>query len=57
MTRYFETFYNAEPMDELSEAEARAAGSYTVEDDAAMRRYRRIRELSTEARAALAQPD
>ena len=42
MTRYFKKFYNADPMDELSEAEARAAGTYTVEDDTAMRRYRRI---------------
>jgi hypothetical protein len=42
MTRYFETFFNADPMDELSEAEARAAGTYAVEDDSAIRRYRRI---------------
>jgi len=42
MTSYFKKFYNADPMDELSEAEARAAGTYTVEDDAMMRRYRRI---------------
>lgn len=42
MTRYFEHFYNAESMDELSEAEALAAGSYAAEDDTAMRRYRRV---------------
>jgi hypothetical protein len=42
MTRYFETFFNADPMDELSEADALATGTYAVEDDAAMRRYRRI---------------
>jgi hypothetical protein len=42
MTRYFETFYIIDPMDELSETEARAAGTYVVEDDAALRRYRRI---------------
>ena len=42
MTRYFEHFYNAESMDELSEADARAAGTYAVEDDPAMRRYRRV---------------
>jgi hypothetical protein len=42
MRRYFESFYNADLMDELSEAAARAAGTYAVEDDASMRRYRRI---------------
>jgi hypothetical protein len=42
MTRYFKKFYNADSMDELSEAEARAAGRYVVEDDATMRRFRRI---------------
>jgi hypothetical protein len=42
MTRYFETFFNHDPMDELSEAAARAAGTYAVEDDPSMRRYRRV---------------
>jgi hypothetical protein len=42
MRRYFESFLNADPMDELSEADALAAGWYTVEDDPAMRRYLRI---------------
>ena len=40
--RYFETFYNADPMIELTEAEARERGRYVVEDGGPMRRYRRI---------------
>ena len=42
MTRYFESFFNHDPMRELSEAAAREAGTYAVEDDPAMRRYRRV---------------
>lgn len=42
MTRYFDSFFNADPMEELSEAEAREAGWYVMEDDLTMRRYRRI---------------
>jgi hypothetical protein len=40
--RYFETFFNADPMVELSETAARELGSYVVEDGGSMRRYRRI---------------
>jgi hypothetical protein len=40
--RYFESFFNHDPMRELSEATARESGSYVVEDDLAMRRYRRV---------------
>lgn len=42
MKRYFEKFYNDEPMVEISEAAARERGTYAVEDDIAMRRYRRV---------------
>jgi len=42
MKRYFESFFNDDPMDELSEAAAREAGTYVVEDDPLMRRYRRV---------------
>lgn len=42
MKRYFESFFNHDPMHELSEAAAQQAGSYAVEDDPAMRRYHRI---------------
>lgn len=42
MKRYFEKFYNDEPMVEISEAAARERGTYTIEDDASMRRYRRF---------------
>jgi hypothetical protein len=42
MTRYFEKFYNDEPLVEVSEATARERGTYTVEDDTSMRRYRRF---------------
>ena len=42
MKRYFESFFNHDPMNELSEAAAREAGTYVVEDDPAMRRYRRV---------------
>lgn len=42
MKRYFESFYNADPMDELSEAAAHQLGTYAVEDDPALRRYHRI---------------
>ena len=42
MKRYFDSFFNHDPMDELSEAAALEAGSYVVEDDPAMRRYRRV---------------
>lgn len=42
MTRYFESFFNYDPMDELSEAAAWEVGTYAVEDDPSMRRYRRI---------------
>ncbi|HEX3473491.1 MAG TPA: hypothetical protein VHT91_00545 [Kofleriaceae bacterium] len=42
MKRYFESFFNHDPMHELSEAAAREAGSYAVEDDPAMRRYHRV---------------
>lgn len=49
MTRYFEKFYNSDPMVEISAEDARARGTYTVEDDLPMRRYRRYidRELHT----------
>ncbi len=40
--RYFETFYNADAMTELSETEAQARGRYVVTDGEPMRRYRRI---------------
>jgi hypothetical protein len=40
--RYFESFFNHDPMDELSEAAALEAGTYVVEDDPSMRRYRRV---------------
>lgn len=42
MKRYFDSFFNHDPMDELSEAAALDAGTYVVEDDPSMRRYRRI---------------
>jgi hypothetical protein len=42
MTRYFETFFNHDPMDELSETAAREAGTYAAEDDRSLRRYRRV---------------
>jgi hypothetical protein len=42
MTRYFEKFYNSDPMVEISAADARARGTYTVEDDLPMRRFRRF---------------
>ena len=42
MTRYFESFFNHDPMDELSEAAARKTGTYAVEDAPSMRRYRRV---------------
>jgi hypothetical protein len=42
MTRYFEKFYNDEPMVEISEEVARERGRYTVEEDPLMRRYRRF---------------
>lgn len=42
MKRYFESFYNADPMDELGEAAARQLGTYAGEDDPALRRYHRI---------------
>lgn len=42
MKRYFEKFYNDEPMAEISEATARERGTYTVEDDTSIRRYRRF---------------
>jgi hypothetical protein len=42
MKRYFDSFFNHDPMDEVSEVAARAAGSYVVEDDPTMRRYLRI---------------
>ena len=49
MKRYFESFFNHDPMEELSEAAALAAGSYVVEDDPSMRRYQRVinRELAS----------
>jgi hypothetical protein len=40
--RYFETFFNADPMVELTEAAAKALNYYVVEDVGPMRRYRRI---------------
>jgi hypothetical protein len=42
MKRYFDSFFNHDPMVELSEAAALEAGSYVVEDDPSMRRYRRV---------------
>jgi len=42
MNRFFEKFYNDEPMVETSEAAALERGTYTVEDDTSMRRYRRF---------------
>jgi len=42
MKRYFESFFNADPMVELSEAAAQEAECYAVEDDPSMRRYRRV---------------
>jgi hypothetical protein len=42
MKRYFESFFNHDPMHELSEAAAQQARSYAVEDDPAMRRYHRV---------------
>jgi hypothetical protein len=42
MSRYFEKFYNDEPMVEISEEVARERGTYTVEDNLPMRRYRRF---------------
>src|ERR1044071_382527 len=42
MKRYFEKFYNDEPMVEIAEATARERGAYTVEDSTSMRRYRRF---------------
>jgi hypothetical protein len=40
--RYFESFYNADPMVEISEPAARELGSYVMEDGGPMRRYRRF---------------
>ena len=42
MKRYFDSFFNHDPMDELSEDAALEAGSYVVEDVLSMRRYRRV---------------
>ena len=42
MKRYFDSFFNHDPMDELSEAAALEAGTYVIEDDPSMRRYRRV---------------
>ena len=42
MKRYFKKFYNDTPMTELSEAAALERGTYIVEDDLALRRYRRF---------------
>jgi hypothetical protein len=44
MKRYFKKFNNADPMEELTERAALERGRYTVEDDASLRRYRRIIE-------------
>lgn len=40
--RYFEQFYNGDPMVEITEAEALSSGYYVIEDEGAMRRYRRF---------------
>ncbi|NOU26751.1 MAG: hypothetical protein HOO96_02500 [Polyangiaceae bacterium] len=42
MTRYYERYYNADPMDELDEQVALEGGTYLVEDGGPMRRYRRF---------------
>jgi len=42
--RYFESFFNADPMVEISEGAAQELGHYVVEDSGPMRRYRRISE-------------
>ncbi len=42
MTRYFERFYYGVSMDELTEAVALERGTYVVEEDGPMRRYRSI---------------
>jgi hypothetical protein len=42
VTRYFERFYYGDPMDEISEAVALERGTYVVEEDGPLHRYRSI---------------
>lgn len=56
--RYFETFYNVDPMVELSEAAALESGTYVLEEGGPIRCYRRVidGELDSVVYAGFSEP-